>query len=142
MSHTRTTTLDGVTVIALERGKVNALNPSVVHELDGRLDEIETNDAARALVLTGTGKFFTFGFDIQEFLSYPKAEFTRFLIGVRRHLVFRGNLGESAEDRDPPVSAVRDPCRERFADEATARTPLRDLRHSMAYGPPKAPRGA
>jgi len=92
MSHTRTEQIDEVAVIALERGRVNALNPSVVRELDGRLEEMEKDGAVRALVLTGTGKFFTFGFDIPEFLSYSKAEFTRFLVGFtdlyRRILLF------------------------------------------------------
>ena len=80
MSHTNITRLDEVTVLTLERGKVNALNPSVVHELAARLEELERSDEVRALVLAGTGSFFTFGFDIPEFLSYPKEEFTRFLV--------------------------------------------------------------
>ena len=80
MSQTRMTQIDGIAVITLERGKVNALNPDLVHELDGRLEEVRKDDDVRALVLTGTGSFFSFGFDIPEFLSYPKEEFTRFLV--------------------------------------------------------------
>jgi len=80
MSHTRITRFDEVAVLALERGKVNALDPAVVHEVSGGLDELERDDEVRALVLTGTGSFFSFGFDIPEFLSYSKEEFTRFLV--------------------------------------------------------------
>jgi len=97
MSYTRTTRIDEVAVIALERGKVNALNPSVIRELAGRLDEVEGDDAVRALVLTGSGNFFTFGFDIPEFLSYPKDEFTKFLVDFtglyRRIFLFAKPVG-------------------------------------------------
>jgi len=33
----------------------------------------------KAIIFSGTGKFFSFGFDIPEFLSYSKDEFSRYL---------------------------------------------------------------
>ena len=35
--------------------------------------------ASRSVILTGTGRFFSFGFDIPEFLSYSKGEFEGYL---------------------------------------------------------------
>jgi enoyl-CoA hydratase len=58
---------------------VNALNPAVVEELSAAFEALRGDGAARAVILTGSGKFFSFGFDIPEFLSYTREEFARFL---------------------------------------------------------------
>lgn len=65
--------------ITLSRGKVNAFNDVVVDELRQAFRELEKDRKTRALILTGSGKFFSFGFDIPHFLSYSKEEFTRYL---------------------------------------------------------------
>lgn len=70
---------EGIAKIALARGKVNAINEQVVDELAERLKELSGNPAVKSVVLTGTGRFFTFGFDIPEFLSYPQKGFIRYL---------------------------------------------------------------
>lgn len=70
---------DGIATVLLERGKVNALNPAVVEELSAAFEALRGDGAARAVILTGSGKFFSFGFDIPEFLSYTREEFARFL---------------------------------------------------------------
>jgi len=70
---------EDVAWITLNRGKVNALNNELLSELNECLNELESDPAARALVLTGTGKFFTFGLDIPELFPYSKKEFTEFL---------------------------------------------------------------
>jgi len=79
MSYTEVETSDGIATIALARGKVNALNGAVVAELRSRLEELEADPEVRAVVLTGRGRFFSFGFDIPEFLAFPKEEFTAYL---------------------------------------------------------------
>lgn len=71
---------DSVAIISLCRGKVNALNEKMVEELQDRFKEIREDEAIGCVVLTGTGKFFSFGFDIPEFLSYPKESFVRYLL--------------------------------------------------------------
>lgn len=70
---------DGVAVVTLTRGKVNALNNAVVNELREQLKALEADNGIKAVVLTGSGKFFSFGFDIPEFLSFTKDEFTDYL---------------------------------------------------------------
>lgn len=72
---------DGVATVRIERGKVNAINGALVAELGTRLAALEKDPAVRAVILTGTGKFFSFGFDVPEFLSFTKEQFTEFLEG-------------------------------------------------------------
>ena len=70
---------DRVATVTLERGKVNALNAAVVDELAAAFETLARDPAVAAAVLTGRGKFFSFGFDIPEFLAYSRDEFTQFL---------------------------------------------------------------
>lgn len=69
----------GIVTVKLSRGKVNAIHETVVDEMTVCLNELVGDAGVRAVILTGTGKFFTFGFDIPEFLSYPKESFIRYL---------------------------------------------------------------
>lgn len=70
---------DWIATLMLKKGKVNALNGAVVDELRGSLKALENDPEVRAIILTGTGKFFSFGFDIPEFLSFTKIQFTEYL---------------------------------------------------------------
>jgi len=70
---------NGIASIILNRGKVNALNGVVVDELRECLKDLEADQKVKSLLFTGRGKFFSFGFDIPEFLSYSKEEFTSYL---------------------------------------------------------------
>src|SRR5436305_4357714 len=79
-------TRDGIATVTLERGKVNAISPAVVVELSSAFGALRGDASVRAAVLTGRGKFFSFGFDIPEFLSYPREEFTAFLISFTAFL--------------------------------------------------------
>ena len=72
--------VDGeVAVLVLSRGKVNALDEPTIGELEDRFRELETDEAVRAVIFSGEGKFFSFGFDIPGFLDYTKPDFSRFL---------------------------------------------------------------
>jgi len=79
MNFVEVETSEGIATVVLSRGKVNALNGMVVDNLRERLKVLEVDQDLKALVLTGYGKFFSFGFDIPEFLSYTKEEFTNYL---------------------------------------------------------------
>jgi enoyl-CoA hydratase/carnithine racemase len=68
-----------IAILTLSRGKVNAINDAVVDELSGNLREIEADESLRAVILTGKGSFFSFGFDIPEFLSLSPEAFTGYL---------------------------------------------------------------
>ena len=79
MSFTELETSGGIATIWLARGKVNALNGEVVSELRSRLEELEGDSSVRAVVLTGRGRFFSFGFDVPGFLDFSKEEFADYL---------------------------------------------------------------
>jgi enoyl-CoA hydratase/carnithine racemase len=73
------TVTDSIATITMARGKVNAINSEFVAELSGLLDEFETDSSTSALILTGRGKFFSFGLDIPELYDLSPAEMTRFI---------------------------------------------------------------
>jgi Delta3-Delta2-enoyl-CoA isomerase len=79
MNFVSTSLNDGISTLMLNRGKVNALNGELVDQLRTELKKLETDAAVKAIILTGAGKFFSFGFDIPEFLSFKKEEFIAYL---------------------------------------------------------------
>ncbi len=91
---------EGVAAVRLERGKVNALNEEVVDELSRSFRALEADPAVRGVLLTGTGKFFSFGFDIPELFGATRDEFTRYL---RRFTAFYRELFAYAR---PVVAAI------------------------------------
>ena len=70
---------DGIANVTLERGKVNALDEDLIDELSSVFAELADDPSVRAVVLSGQGSFFSFGFDIPQFLDYPKHRFAGFL---------------------------------------------------------------
>ena len=80
MNFVKVQTNDGIATVVIKRGKVNALNGEVVDELRDSFKALEADPDTGAIVLTGYGNFFSFGFDVPEFLSFTKEEFTDYLI--------------------------------------------------------------
>ncbi len=70
---------EGIATLTLCRGKVNALTGAVVDQITEALKKNEKDPDIRAVILTGKGPFFSFGFDVPEFLSYSKDEFSDYL---------------------------------------------------------------
>jgi 3,2-trans-enoyl-CoA isomerase len=70
---------DGIATVTLNRGKVNALNETLVEQIRSCFVKLENDKNIKAIIFTAQGKFFSFGFDIPEFLSYPKESFIRYL---------------------------------------------------------------
>jgi enoyl-CoA hydratase/carnithine racemase len=70
---------DDIATVTLQRGKVNALNEPMIGELADTFGNLETDTEVKSIIFTGSGKFFSFGFDVPEFLSYPKKDFIRFM---------------------------------------------------------------
>lgn len=72
MYNTLLTTIEnGIFTITINRSeKLNALNKSVMNDLDEVITEIENNDAIKGVIITGAGeKAFVAGADISEFLG-------------------------------------------------------------------------
>ena len=63
----------------LSRGKVNALNEPMVEEITRSFEDLATDNEVKSIIFTGSGKFFSFGFDVPEFLNYSKSDFIRYL---------------------------------------------------------------
>ncbi len=56
---------DGVRLLTLDRPPANAITPALLEDLTAALDAAREDDAVRAVVLTGEGKFFSAGLDIR-----------------------------------------------------------------------------
>ena len=78
MEHLITEIDQGLAHVTLARGKVNAINSQVIAELDEAFRSLEQREEIRAIVLTGRGKFFSYGFDVPEIRGYSRDEFVRF----------------------------------------------------------------
>lgn len=60
---------DMVATITINRPPANALSSGVLKELSAVLDEIESNDDIRVVLIHGEGRFFSAGADIKEFTT-------------------------------------------------------------------------
>jgi enoyl-CoA hydratase/carnithine racemase len=69
----------GIATVTIRRGKVNALNGDVIDGLARTFAALRSDPDVRAVVLTGAGKFFSFGFDIPELFPLSPADFTSYL---------------------------------------------------------------
>lgn len=70
---------NNITTVEFARGKVNAFDEELTAELRNSFAELEADDDIRAVVLTGKGKFFSFGFDIPHFMDHSPDQFRKFL---------------------------------------------------------------
>lgn len=65
---------DGIAWVTLNRPeKRNAINPGIVFEMVAAIDELEMNDEAKVLVITGAGEAFSAGQDLKEYFREPDA---------------------------------------------------------------------
>ncbi|NIS80428.1 MAG: enoyl-CoA hydratase/isomerase family protein [Anaerolineales bacterium] len=79
MEHIQVSSSEGIATLVLQKGKVNALNAKMVEELRTSLNDHEEDPSVKAVVLTGRGKFFSFGFDIPSLLKFSQDAFEVFL---------------------------------------------------------------
>ncbi|MEM7008903.1 MAG: enoyl-CoA hydratase/isomerase family protein [Thermodesulfobacteriota bacterium] len=79
MSFIHTDINEKIATVKIIRNKVNALNDAVVDDLTYSLKEIAENSNIKSVVLTGQGSFFSFGFDVPGFMSYPKDSFESYV---------------------------------------------------------------
>ncbi len=79
---------EGVAVVTLNRPPANAISESLMRELDAVLTEIESDDAVRALIVTGAGdRIFCAGADLgSAFSGGNVTDFIRFGNGVLRRI--------------------------------------------------------
>ncbi|WP_284139774.1 MULTISPECIES: enoyl-CoA hydratase [unclassified Virgibacillus] len=58
-----------IAILTIQSPPANALSSSLLSDLNKKLDAIENNGVAKAIILRGDGKFFSAGADIKEFTS-------------------------------------------------------------------------
>jgi enoyl-CoA hydratase/carnithine racemase len=70
---------DGVALVQLNRGVINAINQKVIDELGEALQMFKNDSKIRGLVLTSNNdKFFSIGFDLPALYPLPQEEFGAF----------------------------------------------------------------
>lgn len=79
MSTVHTSVVDRIAVVTLARGKVNAINGTLLDDINSELDRLERDGDVDAIVLTGREKFFSFGFDVPELRAMSRTGLARFL---------------------------------------------------------------
>ena len=83
---------DGVATIKFNRpNALNSLSIATWKEINAALDDVETDEGVKAVILTGEGKAFSAGDDIAEFAEISKAvdsikDFVRLVIGTMTRL--------------------------------------------------------
>ncbi len=74
------TSKDGqIVTVALRRPPVNSVTEALTDELTSTFRTLGDDPETEAVILTGSDKFFSFGLDAPEFLSYSKESFIRFV---------------------------------------------------------------
>jgi Delta3-Delta2-enoyl-CoA isomerase len=90
---------DAVTVVRMHHEEENRFHPLLLDALHGALDELEAGEEPASLVLTGTGKFFSNGLDL-EYMAANPSEAEEVL--ARVHALFGRVLGLGV----PAVAAI------------------------------------
>lgn len=67
-------TKDYVTTVTINRPPANALSRGLILEVNELLNQVESDDSVRVIVLKGEGRFFSAGADIKEFTSITSGE--------------------------------------------------------------------
>jgi 2-(1,2-epoxy-1,2-dihydrophenyl)acetyl-CoA isomerase len=102
---------EGVAVITLNRPeRMNALTVRTHNELEEAIDGAEKDDAVRAIVLTGAGKGFCSGDDVQDIFLSPEDKIAQNkdfrLQFLQRKKHFMGGAHRLVEINKPSIAAV------------------------------------
>jgi enoyl-CoA hydratase len=73
---------NGVSILSLNRGPVNALNPAYLNEIDAELVAMDADPNVRAIVLASGLKVFSAGMDLKEAIEFSDSEQTAVVDGL------------------------------------------------------------
>ena len=65
-------------IVQMNRGKVNAINLEMVHEMRALFRELEANSTINGVILSGQPHYFSAGLDLIELYQYDKEQITEF----------------------------------------------------------------
>ena len=96
---------DKIAVITIDNPPVNALSKGVILNLEKSLQELNSSNEVRAIVITGTGNFFVAGADIREIDKLKSKKDAREMVSYFHRL---GLWIESLPK--PVIAAINGPC--------------------------------
>lgn len=114
METIKTTIKDRVAIISLDHGKSNAINATMVAELQKMMLNIEKDEQIGGVILTGKEGFFTAGLDLIELYDYDEAQiktfWTNFLDLVKTLTLFKKPLVAAISGHSPAGGCVLAIC--------------------------------
>lgn len=114
MNTIKVTIQDKVAIIALDRGKSNAINESMIDELQKIIGSIENDQQILGVVLTGKEGFFTAGLDLIEIYEYDEVQikvfWTKFLNLVKSLTSFKKPMVAAISGHSPAGGCVLSIC--------------------------------
>jgi len=78
MPFIRTENTDGLLVVAMARGKANALNAAMVEELRSAVAQAQAQDVRGVILASDRPNFFSGGFDVTEVFQYDRETMTSY----------------------------------------------------------------
>src|SRR6185436_9916785 len=78
MPFIRTENTDGLFVVAMARGKANALNAAMVEELRSAVAQAQAQDVRGVILASDRPNFFSGGFDVTEVFQYDRETMTSY----------------------------------------------------------------
>lgn len=100
MKHLQVTVNDRMALIGLDRGKSNAINTEMLHELSDLIKNIEKDDAISGIILHGKDRFFSSGLDLIELYDYNEVQMREFWT------LFLEFVNTFAQFKKPSVAAI------------------------------------
>lgn len=61
---------DEIRIVTFKNGKTNPINREILLRLKEIIDEVNASSAAKGIILTGDGRFFSSGFDLPIFINF------------------------------------------------------------------------
>lgn len=65
---------DNIVIFTFNHGKVNSINQETLEAMGEMIDRLNNEKELKGMVLTGTGKYFSGGFDLGTFTSFPSGQ--------------------------------------------------------------------
>lgn len=96
---------EAVATLAIDHPPANTLTESVLDELGAAFDALAKDDAVKAVVLTGTGRFFVAGADVRVLAAIPSSQ-----EGERMALRGQAILDKIEAFDKPVIAAINGAC--------------------------------
>ncbi|MBS4208841.1 enoyl-CoA hydratase [Bacillus sp. FJAT-50079] len=100
MNHLMVKINEKIATVTINRPPANALSSQLITELGQLLDQLETDDQVRAILIHGEGRFFSAGADIKEFTTVTTGEEFSKLAMIGQHVF------EKVESFPKPIVAA------------------------------------